>query len=362
MTAVDRNGYQSITMNLKLRQYILFSLVSVVSGLFLWILLPFYGILLWAVVIAVMSAPIFTSIRAKKNCSPNLSAALTVVLVFMIVLVPLASITASLTSQLVVVFNDLQTGQLNPEKSINTAFSRLPSWARRLLQRFGLIDFSTFQQKITDLYAQISQTLAQSAFTFGQFTFELFGKSFVTLYLAFYLIRDAGPNATYFRRYLPASVEHNQLLIDRFIAVIHATVKGNLLIAVIQGILGGIAFWFLDLSAALLLAVLMALLSLVPAVGTALVWVPVAIYLFSTGNHTQALALVIWGAMVIGLVDNFVRPMLVGQETQMPNYVVLVSTLGGLAAFGINGFILGPLVAAMFITLWHIQADEVANP
>jgi predicted PurR-regulated permease PerM len=115
-------------------------------------------------------------------------------------------------------------------------------------------------------------------------------------------------------------------------------------------------FWLLGIHAALLWGALMALLSLLPAVGSALIWLPVAIYLLLTGAIWQGVVLIVYGALVIGLIDNFLRPVLVGRDTQMPDYVVLIATLGGIVIFGINGFILGPLIAAMFITLWNIYS------
>jgi predicted PurR-regulated permease PerM len=121
--------------------------------------------------------------------------------------------------------------------------------------------------------------------------------------------------------------------------------------------LGGLAFWFLGVSGALLWAVLMAALSLLPAIGAALVWGPVALYFLVTGALWQGLALTAYGVLVIGLVDNLLRPVLVGKDTRMPDYVVMITTVGGMAIFGINGFVLGPLIAAMFLSAWHIFDD-----
>src|SRR4029434_8164744 len=143
---------------------------------------------------------------------------------------------------------------------------------------------------------------------------------------------------------------------SKFATVIRATVKGTIVIAILQGTLGGVIFWFLGIRAALLWAVLMAFLSLLPAVGAALVWVPVAIYFLVTGAVWEGLVLIAYGALVISLVDNFVRPILVGADTKMPDYVVLISTLGGLEVFGMNGIVLGPVIAAMFIVVWDIFA------
>ena len=115
--------------------------------------------------------------------------------------------------------------------------------------------------------------------------------------------------------------------------------------------------------APLLWAVLMAFLSLLPAIGAALVWAPVAVYFLATGAVWQGVALIAWGVIVIGLVDNILRPVLVGKDTKMPDYVVLFSTVGGMALFGLNGFVIGPVVAAMFLAAWDLfsSAEEFHN-
>ena len=139
-----------------------------------------------------------------------------------------------------------------------------------------------------------------------------------------------------------------------------ATIKGSILVAVLQGALGGLIFWLLGLHAPVLWGVVMGLLALLPAVGAALVWVPAAIYLLATGSVWQGVVLLMFGAFVIGLVDNILRPLLVGKDTKMPDYVVLISTLGGLATFGLNGFVIGPVIAAMFIAAWDIFSESTS--
>ena len=124
--------------------------------------------------------------------------------------------------------------------------------------------------------------------------------------------------------------------------------------AIAQGALGGLAFWFLGVHAPLLWAVLMAFMSLVPAVGAGLVWLPVALYFVATGAIWQGLGLIAYGVLVIGLVDNLLRPFLIGKDTKLPDYVVLISTLGGIKVFGLNGFVIGPLIAAIFMVSWEI--------
>jgi predicted PurR-regulated permease PerM len=133
-------------------------------------------------------------------------------------------------------------------------------------------------------------------------------------------------------------------------------------VAIAQGALGGLGFWYLGVSGALLWAVLMAFLSLLPAIGAGLVWVPVALYFLITGALWKSVALLAYGVLVIGLVDNLLRPLLIGKETRMPDYIVMITTLGGMAVFGLNGFVLGPVIAAMFIAVWHIQSSDSTSP
>ena len=176
------------------------------------------------------------------------------------------------------------------------------------------------------------------------------------------MLRDGQRLGRTLRHALPMAVEHKKELIDKFTIVIRATVKGNLIIAAIQGALGGLAFWFLGVTGALFWAVLMAFLSLLPAVGAGLVWVPVAVYFLISGSIWQGVVLALYGVMVIGLVDNLLRPALVGKDTQLPDYLIMISTLGGMAIFGINGFVLGPVLAALFVAVWHIYGNTDDGP
>lgn len=321
-----------------------------------WILLPFYGTILWAAIIALLFAPVYRwlLLRPRLRHRRTPAALLTLLLVLLIVVLPFALVTASLAREAAHLYQQLQSGELNPALYFHGVFDALPDWMTALLDRFGLVNFATLQRRLTAALTQGGQFIATQALSIGQNTFEFVASLFITLYLAFFLIRDGDGLARAARRAIPLAPEHKRELLDKFATVIRATVKGNLLVAAIQGALGGVAFWFLGVSAALLWTVLMAFLSLLPAVGAGLVWLPVALYLFITGAIWQSLALIAWGVLVIGLIDNLLRPVLVGKDTQMPDYVVMITTLGGMAVFGINGFVLGPAIAAMFIAVWHI--------
>lgn len=326
--------------------------VSVALG---WILLPFYGTIMWGAIIALLFSPLYRWIllRLKQRRTP--AALLTISLVLLIVILPLALVTASLAREVTLIFERMQSGELNPALYFRGVFAALPNWMTSLLDRFGLVDFEALQRRLSSALTQASQFLATQALSIGQNTFEFIANLFIMLYLAFFLMRDGETVVNVIQRVMPLSAMDRQELLDKFATVIRATVKGNLVIAAIQGALGGLAFWFLGVPGALLWAVVMAFLSLLPAIGAGLVWVPIAIYLFVTDSIWQSVALTAYGVLVIGLVDNLLRPLLVGKDTRMPDYVVLITTLGGMAVLGINGFVLGPTVAAMFIAVWHIH-------
>jgi predicted PurR-regulated permease PerM len=329
-------------------------LLAAVSVAFGWILWPFYGTILWGSIIALLFAPVHRWLLPRLRRRPTLAALLTLLIVLLIVILPFALVTAALAREAAAAYQRLQAGELNPGLYLHGLFDALPPWLTALLDRVGLVDFDTVQRRLVAALAQASQFIATQALSIGQNTFEFVASLFITLYLAFFLIRDGDGVVRALRRAIPLAPGHTQELVDKFTTVIRATVKGNLLVAAIQGALGGLAFWYLGVAGALLWAVLMAFLSLLPAIGAGLVWLPVAVYFLLTGSIWQGAALVAYGVLVIGLVDNLLRPVLVGKDTRMPDYLVMMTTLGGMAVFGINGFVVGPAIAAMFIAVWHI--------
>jgi predicted PurR-regulated permease PerM len=199
-----------------------------------------------------------------------------------------------------------------------------------------------------------SQYVATQILSIGQSTLEFVANLFVMLYLLFFLLRDEDTLSKCIRNAVPLHAEQQRAFLLKFTIVIRATVKGRMLVALLQGTLGGLIFWFLGIGSPVLWAFVMAFFSLLPAIGACLIWIPVAAYLLATGAIWQGVFLIAFGALVIGLVDNFLRPILVGKDTKMPDYVVLISTLGGIATFGLNGFVIGPVIAAMFIAAWDI--------
>ena len=334
----------------------LFALLIAVTAALGWILWPLFGALLWSAVIALIFAPVQRQMLHRLRRRRTLAALVTLGLATTLVILPLALIATALAAEATALFKILQSGELDLARHGRGLYKALPEVVTGLLGRIGLDNFDALQLRVTSALGQASETIAAQAFNLGQNTFEFGTMLAITLYLAFYMIRDGDRLAHDIRRALPLANDQKRLLAARFTTVIRATVRGNLLIALLQGALGGLAFWVLDVRGALLWAVLMACLSLLPAIGAALVWGPVVLYLLATGQTGAGLALLAWGVGVIGLVDNLLRPLLVGRETGMSDALVLVTTLGGIAVFGLNGFILGPTIAAMFIAAWELHA------
>jgi predicted PurR-regulated permease PerM len=337
-------------------------LVVAVSLAFAWILWPFYAAILWGVVIAILFAPLYRRLAALLRRRRTLAALATLVIIVVMVILPLALVTALLVQEATGVYDRIRSGELDLGRYFRQVFAALPAWATSLLDRFGLTHLGAVQERLSAGLVRGSQFLAAQALSLGQNTFDFVVSLFVMLYLLFFLLRDGDAVARRIRDAVPLRAEDKRALFRKFTIVIRATVKGNVVVALVQGALGGLIFWILGIHAPVLWAVVMALLSLLPAVGTALVWLPVAVYFLVTGAVWQGVALIAYGVLVIGLVDNILRPILVGKDTKMPDYVVLISTLGGMAVFGVNGFLIGPVIAAMFMAVWDLPPPAGSGP
>lgn len=329
-------------------------LMIAASIAFAWIIFPLFGAILWGTVLAIVFAPLYRSLKESMRQRSNVAALTTTLFVVVIVILPLTVIATSMVQQAANLYETIQTGKLDFGVHFQEVAATLPSWAQDVLSWLGLGNLGAVQQKFAYWLQQGSQFLATQILGIGQSTVQFIVNFFVTLYLLFFLLRDGDSLIAHIKKAVPLQDKQQRALFEKFTTVIRATVKGDILVALLQGTLGGLIFWILGVNAPLLWGVLMAFVSLLPAFGASLVWLPVAIYLLATGAIWKGIVLIAFGALIIGLVDNFLRPALIGKDTRMPDYVVLISTLGGLEIFGINGFILGPAIAAMFLAVWGI--------
>jgi predicted PurR-regulated permease PerM len=342
----------------KLERSFFFILLALLTVAFAAVLWPFYGAVFWGGVLALMFEPLYRKFLGRMRGRQNLAALATLGVIVLIVVLPLALVGISLVQEMTGLYARVKSGEVNFGRYFEQMVSVLPSWITSLLDRYGVVDLAALQAKLVAALTQRSESIAGRAVDIGGEALDLIVGFFIAMYLLFFLLRDGAGVARDIRAAIPLAPGPKERLLERFTTVIRATVKGNILVAAAQGTLGGIAFWALGVHAPLLWGVVMAFLSLLPAVGAALIWVPVALYLLALGKVWQGLGLIAFGVFVIGLIDNVLRPILVGKDTAMPDYVVLIATVGGLALFGLNGFVIGPVIVAMFLAAWQLLAAE----
>lgn len=341
------------------QQGTLILLVAIVTIAFLALLWQFYGAVLWGTVLAILFHPFYSKLTTWMGGSA--AAIATILAVVLIVILPLSIIAVALVDQSAGLYEILQDRAPGTEHSVAPGTDLLPGWIKTTMARFGIEDVAVIQEVIFNAVLKSGEYLTRKIVTIGQSTFQLVINFFIMTYLLFFMLRNGIGLLGAIQNTIPVHPAQLAMLFETFSSVVKATIKGGFLIAVLQGSLGGLIFWFLGIQAPLLWAVVMAMSSLLPTIGSALIWMPVALYLLVSGSVREGMALIAFGTFVIGLVDNLVRPALVGRETRMPDYLVLISTLGGIELFGPNGFVLGPLIAAAFITLWQIFSQSASS-
>ena len=320
----------------KLQDRTFLLLLIAVSIAFLAILWPYYEAVFWGVALAILFAPLHRRLLARMPQRRNLAALCTLLLCLVLVILPVTLLGIALVQEASHLYERIRSGQLNFGAYFQQVINAMPSWAMGWLDRMQLTSVSALQDKLSAVSVQASQLIATRALNIGQNTLQFVVSLGVMLYLLFFLLRDGRSLATRIRNAIPLKESQKTNLSSKFTTVIRATLKGNLMVAACQGLLGGLIFWTLGVQGPILWGVLMAFLSLLPAIGAGLIWAPVAIYFLATGALWQAAILTAFGVAVIGMVDNVLRPILVGRDTKMPDYLVLLSTVGGMGIFGIN--------------------------
>jgi predicted PurR-regulated permease PerM len=335
--------------------YVLLGLVTIA---FIWLLIPYYTAVFWAVILAIIFFPVHKRLERLLGGRRSIAALLTVLMCICLVIVPAMIILGSLIQEGTSLYQRISSNEIDLNGYLVRIQNVLPAFIDNWLNSLKLGGFSELRANISSGIVQAGRSVGGSLLSLGQNTLQFFISFGIMLYLLFFLFRDGADLSGKIRHAIPLSDDYTRQFLDKFSAVVRATVKGNIIIAIIQGTIGGVAFWTLGVEAALLWGVTMTFLSMLPAIGAALVWAPAAIWLVLTGAWLKAAILVLIGIFVIGLIDNLLRPPLVGKGTRLPDYVVLISTVGGISLFGINGFVIGPLIAALFIAAWSLFAEQ----
>jgi predicted PurR-regulated permease PerM len=322
----------------------------------------FIGALLWAALATLLFQPLFQRILARRPSHRNTAAAFTILIITVAVVIPALIVASLVVDQAAGIYSQIRTGQINFGQYFQEVHNALPLRLQHILDNSGFGSFERAQARIAQAVGSSASMLASRAFSIGANAAAFVLAFGVGLYVTFFLLRDGEHIAPAVVRALPLESAVAEQLASKFATVVRATIKGSGVVALAQGMLGAITFWIVGLPAALLWGVLMAIAALLPAIGPAIIWAPVAVYLLATGAVWQAVVVILSGVLVIGVADNVLRPILVGRDTGIPDWLVLVTTLGGIDLLGLSGIVVGPLVGALFITGWHIMTEKREGP
>jgi predicted PurR-regulated permease PerM len=329
-------------------------LIVITAGVFYLcyrLTVPFIPALTWALALAVIAYPLHEWLRRRlKNRS--LVAALTVVAVTVILVVPVALVVREIMNEALASVEKLQSG-VESGRWMN-ALERNPKFAPAL-------EWIKREVRFGDQVERLSKDMVEATKTFVSGSFYIVTGWLVTLFMLFYFFRDREKILDAAHEYFPLTRLETDKLLQRARQTIYAIVYGTLAVALLQGVLGGLIFWYLEIPAPLMWGAVMAVLAILPVLGAAIVWVPAAAFLALEGNWPHAILLTAWGLLVISLVDNLLYPVLVKDKLRLHAIPVFIAVLGGLAVFGVAGVVLGPVVLAAAVVLLDIWRDRMAH-
>ena len=330
-----------------MRSGFFFGLILLFAIAMLYLVRPFLYPIFWAAVIAVICAPVYRWIL-KYLKLPKVSSLFAIGFVILAVLLPLGLVAGLLVNESVDLYNKVAGG---------TYFTEVRETARRLEGTALGPVVAQVQEQWTSYAANVTKTVSLFLFEnvkkLTQVSLWFLFLLFIMLYSLYYFFKDGPQILKRIMHLSPLGDTYEALLYDKFTSTARATLKSTLIIGGVQGALGGILFWATGIEGALVWAVIMAVFSIIPAVGPFLVWLPAGIIMLALGNFGSGLVILIGGS-VISFVDNLLRPPLLGKDTEMHPLIVLFATLGGILLFGISGFIIGPIIAALFLAVVSI--------
>lgn len=332
-------------------RFVLILLVVFISAIFLSMIRQFLMAIFLAGIFSALIHPLYRRFERWFKGRRSLASVTTLIMMIFLVLLPLGGLVGIITAQAISVGHSIKPwvqSQISSTGGFSELLAHLPFYERILPYKEPIL------RKAGELVGSISSYLIDglSSATLGTVNFLFM--VFILLYTMFYFLMDGEKLLDKIMYYLPLKDHDERRILDKFTSVTRATLKGTAVIGILQGGLAGLAFAVVGISSAVFWGTIMTILSIIPGIGSALVWGPAAIILFASGHHIKAVGLALFCGLVVGSMDNFLRPRLVGKDTQMHDLLILLGTLGGIVMFGIVGFIIGPIVAALFVTVWDI--------
>ncbi len=341
-----------------MRSVTFFGLIGVLSIAVLYLFLPFFYPIFWAAVIAIVFYPLYKMLQRHIKWS-NLNSTLMLLVVLGVLIIPLVLLSLLVVNESFKLFSNIGAYTLPTTQNVSEG---IDLWA----QKFGLVPYVEIVREKWTAYAQsgskiIGSHIISAAKSITQTSAKFIFMFFIMLYTLFFFFRDGEKMIKRVMHLSPLGDKYESMLLDRFTSAIRATLKGTFIVGGVQGIIGGILFWITGIPGAFVWAVVMTAVAILPGVGPVIVWIPAAILMLAFGNTWQGLTIIAVGAGIIGTIDNILRPMIVGKDIEMHPVIVLFSTLGGIWIFGISGFIIGPVIAALYMAVVSIYDHYYEN-
>ncbi len=315
-------------------------LLLLVFILVLFIFKPFVNIIALAVILAILFHPVYVRLLPKVKYQ-SVASLLTVLLILLIIAIPIWFFGQVIFNEILSLYERYRSGGFVIDRS--QIISTLPDQVQTIVQNLS-----------TDINAFIGRLTSQAFASFSSIVSNIAGfviATFMLFFIVYYMLRDGDKIKEVLKDISPMSSTHENKLIDKIVAAVNGVVKGSFLVALAQGVIATIGFLIFGVPEPFLWGAFTVVAALVPTVGTSLSLVPAVIYLLITGHTTQAIGLLIWGGIAVGLVDNFLGPKLVGTATKLHPVLVLLAVIGGLKFFGVLGFLIGPILLAIFVAL-----------
>ena len=342
----------------ELQQTSFMTILVIVSLLMAVIVLPFAQPLLWAALAAIMFQPLYRYTLRQMRGRRNPAAGVSLLTIFIVVLVPAAWITSMVIEQAFVLMETLQQQPINLAVVYDKVYGMLPDFAQNAVDRSEWASVGMVQTRLQELLAQSAGLIASQAVLIGSGALSFILSFGVALYVMFFLLRDGERIGRRIMNAVPVERSIAERLAERFLGIVRATIKGTGVVALVQGALGWITLMIAGVPSALLFGVVMVFFALVPVIGAGAVWLPAGLWLLVVGDTWQGIFVLLVGFFIISSADNVLRPILVGRDTGIPDWIILVTTLGGISLVGFSGIVLGPLVAGLFLASWSILREQ----
>ncbi|MDY7098987.1 MAG: AI-2E family transporter [Pseudomonadota bacterium] len=345
----------------EIKQISFLLILAAVTFMLVVIVWPFATTLLWSALAAIMFQPLYKWSLRKCRGRRNPAALLALTIILFAVLLPAIWVGTMVVGESLDLVNRLRSNPIDVAGWADSIFAAMPQAAQQIIVDNGWNDISTLQDRLQGFVGEIVTFVASQAVTIGGGALGFFLSFGLGLYVVFFLLRDGTRIGETILHSAPVERDIADRLAERFLGIVRATIKGSVVVGLVQGSLGAITFMIVGVQSAMLFGVIMGLFSLIPAVGTGLVWAPIGIWLLVSGDIWQGIFVLVSGFFIISSADNILRPILVGRDTGIPDWIILVTTLGGLSLVGFSGIVLGPLVAGLFLASWSILQEQRAE-